>query len=247
MKEAAWSAGSGRKMEADQVRAFEALSERFGNRFRRHERSEDDVAASILPLHADDVRWASQIATRCALPIVPVGAGTAPDDGSGARRNAVHIRFDLMSGVSLSKDDAEWADAEPGATWLRLDDELHRRGRSLAVYPTSAPRATGGGSYAGGCSRPAAGSSLMYLRRSESGGRGSSRWRPTAPAGGTRVRWRRGPPPNTGRRRSGGRHPGDRLALRRDADSDPGRRRDGWSRITARSVRIAQEILGVRW
>lgn len=145
MKEAAWFAGSGRKMEVDQVRAFEAFSGRFGNRFRWHERSEDDVVASILPLHADDVRWASQIATRCALPIVPVGAGTAPDDGSGARRNAVQIRFDLMSGVSLSKDDEEWVDAEPGATWLQLDNDLGRRGRGLAVYPTSAPRATVGG------------------------------------------------------------------------------------------------------
>ena len=145
MKEAAWFAGSGRKMEVDQARAFEAFSGRFGNRFRWHERSEDDVVASILPLHADDVRWASQIATRCALPIVPVGAGTAPDDGSGARRNAVQIRFDLMSGVSLSKDDEEWVDAEPGATWLQLDNDLGRRGRGLAVYPTSAPRATVGG------------------------------------------------------------------------------------------------------
>jgi hypothetical protein len=56
MKEAAWFAGSGRKMEADQIRAFEALSEQFGGRFRWHERSEDDVVASILPLHGDEVR-----------------------------------------------------------------------------------------------------------------------------------------------------------------------------------------------
>ena len=53
MKEAACSAGGGRKMEADQARAFEALSKRFGNRFRRHERSEDDVVASVLPLHTN--------------------------------------------------------------------------------------------------------------------------------------------------------------------------------------------------
>lgn len=132
-------------MEADQARAFEALSEHFGNRFRWHARSEDDVVASILPLHAEDVRRASQIATRCALPIVPVGAGTAPDDGSGARKNAVQVRFDLMSGTNLSEDDEEWIEAEPGATWLQLDNELRRRGRGLAVYPTSAPRATVGG------------------------------------------------------------------------------------------------------
>ena len=29
--------------------------------------------------------------------------------------------------------------------WLQLDDELRVRGRGLAVYPTSAPRATLGG------------------------------------------------------------------------------------------------------
>jgi FAD/FMN-containing dehydrogenase len=352
MKEAAWFAGSGRKMEVDQVRAFEAFSGRFGNRFRWHERSEDDVVASILPLHADDVRWASQIATRCALPIVPVGAGTAPDDGSGARRNAVQIRFDLMSGVSLSKDDEEWVDAEPGATWLQLDNDLGRRGRGLAVYPTSAPRATVGGWLAtdgigigsfefgrlyenvisatvvghGGEMREIGSDELgryfmpmkagnvvvgarLRTRRAATdrvfaaaferarglagavgdlassetplwhlafvspamaaarglaafpalrrlpgsqgrrgvvgatpvGARVPRRGRarcpggvaalggevlpdgalPPDPAGGTRVRWRRGPPPNTGRRRSGGCHPGDRLALRRDAATYP--------------------------
>ena len=145
MKDAAWSSGYGGEMEADQARAFEALSERFGNRFRWHERSEDDVVASILPLHTDDVLWASQIATRCALPIVPVGAGTLPDDDAEAMKNAVRIRFDLMSGTHLSKGDEEWIEAEPGATWLQLDNELGRYGRGLAVYPTSAPRATVGG------------------------------------------------------------------------------------------------------
>jgi FAD/FMN-containing dehydrogenase len=36
-------------------------------------------------------------------------------------------------------------EAEPGVPWLQLDDELRVRGRGLAVYPTSAPRATVGG------------------------------------------------------------------------------------------------------
>jgi len=36
-------------------------------------------------------------------------------------------------------------EAEPGASWLQLDDLLRARGWGLAVYPTSAPRATVGG------------------------------------------------------------------------------------------------------
>ena len=36
-------------------------------------------------------------------------------------------------------------EAEPGASWLQLDDLLRAREWGLAVYPTSAPRATVGG------------------------------------------------------------------------------------------------------
>jgi FAD/FMN-containing dehydrogenase len=61
------------------------------------------------------------------------------------------VRFDLMRGVRTPGDTpgdtpgGGWAEAEPGALWLSLDNELRLRGRGLALYPTSAPRATVGG------------------------------------------------------------------------------------------------------
>jgi len=50
-----------------------------------------------------------------------------------------------MRGLRLPDPDEPWAEAEPGALWLELDNELRARGRGLTVYPTSAPRATVGG------------------------------------------------------------------------------------------------------
>jgi FAD/FMN-containing dehydrogenase len=132
-------------MQADHTRALEALSEHFGDRFRRHAQPEDGIVASVLPRHSDDVRRASQIAAQYSLPLLPVGAGTAPDSVSEPKENAIQVRFDLMSDMRLPEGEEEWIEAQPGATWLQLDNELHRRQRSLAVYPTSAPRATVGG------------------------------------------------------------------------------------------------------
>ena len=131
-------------MKDDQARAFETLEHWFGDRLRQHANSED-VGASVLPLNTDDVRHLSQVAARNGLSLLPVGAGTLPDDGSVDKANVIQVRFDLMSGMRLPDDDEGWVEAEPGATWLRLDDELRRRQRGLAVLPTSAPRATVGG------------------------------------------------------------------------------------------------------
>jgi FAD/FMN-containing dehydrogenase len=58
---------------------------------------------------------------------------------------SILVRFDLMRGMRLPEHEEPWVEAEPGATWLELDDNLRVRGRGLAVYPTSAPRATVGG------------------------------------------------------------------------------------------------------
>ena len=50
-----------------------------------------------------------------------------------------------MRNVRLPEAGEFWAGAEPGALWLTLDNDLRARGQGLAVYPTSAPRATVGG------------------------------------------------------------------------------------------------------
>ena len=72
-----------------------------------------------------------------------LGAETTP--GQRAREERVLVRFDLMRGLRLSDAEEPLAEAEPGALWLELDNDLRVRGRGLTVYPTSAPRATIGG------------------------------------------------------------------------------------------------------
>jgi FAD/FMN-containing dehydrogenase len=55
------------------------------------------------------------------------------------------VRFDLMRSVRRPRPEEAWIEAEPGATWLELEEFLRPTGHGLAVYPTSAPRATVGG------------------------------------------------------------------------------------------------------
>jgi FAD/FMN-containing dehydrogenase len=62
------------------------------------------------------------------------------------KKGSILIRFDLMRRTRLPADPEEpWVEVEPGTLWLELDNDLRSRGRGLAVYPTSAPRATVGG------------------------------------------------------------------------------------------------------
>lgn len=100
--------------------------------------------ASVLPARVEEVRRLAEVARDYSLELVAAGGGTGPSAG---REGDVLVRFDLMRGVRLptADDDVPWAEAEPGALWLQMDNELRVRGRGLAVYPTSAPRATVGG------------------------------------------------------------------------------------------------------
>jgi FAD/FMN-containing dehydrogenase len=50
-----------------------------------------------------------------------------------------------MRGLRLPEHEEPWVEAEPGVSCLQLDDHLRIRGCGLAVYPTSARRATVGG------------------------------------------------------------------------------------------------------
>jgi FAD/FMN-containing dehydrogenase len=102
------------------------------------------------------VQLLAEVAARHHVPLVALGGGTAPDpDESGtevgtilrdAKKGGILIRFDLMRRTRLPADFEEaWAEVEPGALWLELDNDLRARGRGPAVYPTSAPRSTIGG------------------------------------------------------------------------------------------------------
>ncbi len=131
-------------MENSRAQGLEALSDAFGDRFRRHTDGGGLGAASVLPSGSEEVQELARISRRHGLTLVAVGAGTAPD--ASAPGDSVLVRFDLMRGVHLPHDsEASWAEAEPGALWLQMDNELRLWGKGLAVYPTSAPRATVGG------------------------------------------------------------------------------------------------------
>ena len=94
-------------------------------------------------MSAEEVRLLAEVAGRFSVPLVALGGGTISEDA--VEKGSILVRFDLMRRTQLPDPEEQWAEAEPGVSWLQLDDELRLLGRGLAVYPTSAPRATVGG------------------------------------------------------------------------------------------------------
>ena len=118
----------------------------FGERMKRGQPGRpapEGALASVLPASADEVALLARITDRYSLPLSALGAETTPEKQT--KKGRVLIRFDLMRSLWLSDADEPLAEAEPGALWLELDNELRVRGLGLTVYPTSAPRATIGG------------------------------------------------------------------------------------------------------
>ncbi len=135
-------------MEAIHEEALAAIEEVFGDRLKRRPprstgSASDGALASVFPTSAEEVVSLARMVERYSVPLVALGAETAPQ--TPAKEGRVLVRFDLMRGIWLPDSDEPWAGAEPGALWLELDNELRLRGRGLTVYPTSAPRATVGG------------------------------------------------------------------------------------------------------
>jgi FAD/FMN-containing dehydrogenase len=135
-------------MELSNEQALREIEEVFGDRLKRgsaRSRVPDggDTLVHASPMGAEEVKLLAEVAGRYSVPLVALGAGTAstPEPQGGS----ILIHFDLMSGLQLPEHEEPWVEAEPGASWLQLDDLLRARGWGLAVYPTSAPRATVGG------------------------------------------------------------------------------------------------------
>jgi FAD/FMN-containing dehydrogenase len=136
-------------MESPYERALSDIEEVFGDRLKRGGPAPPgvsdarDALASVSPMSAEEVKLLAEVAGRYSVPLVALGAGTVsePNPESGG----ILIHFDLMRGLRLPEHEEPWLEAEPGASWLQLDDSLRTRGLGLAVYPTSAPRATVGG------------------------------------------------------------------------------------------------------
>jgi glycolate oxidase len=131
--------------------ALESLTEIFGARVKRP-RARDgsdpggvpaSALASVQPSDAEEVRCLAEVAARHSVPLLPLGAGTAFEPVPV--RGGILVRFDLMRGLRSPRPGEPWIEAEPGATWLEVEEVLRPAGLGLTVYPTSAPRATVGG------------------------------------------------------------------------------------------------------
>jgi FAD/FMN-containing dehydrogenase len=128
--------------------ALEAIEGIFADRMKRDLDGEEDIRnealAVVMPVSAHEVELLAKLAEHYALPLVALGAGTA-FDVPGAPEKSILINFDLMRDVHIRGGEELWVRAEPGAPWLELENNLSTHGWGLAVYPTSAPRATVGG------------------------------------------------------------------------------------------------------
>src|ERR687898_2354617 len=136
-------------MQSPNERALRDFEEVFGDRLKREGPAPSgvpdagDTLASVSPMSVEEVKLLAEVAGRHSVPLVALGGGTASKtdiEGGG-----ILIHFDLMRGLRLPEHEESWVEAEPGASWLQLDDLLRARGWGLAVYPTSAPLATVGG------------------------------------------------------------------------------------------------------
>jgi FAD/FMN-containing dehydrogenase len=136
-------------MNTPHERALRDIEEVFGDRLKRTEPALPgvpdigDTLASVSPMNAEEVKLLAEVAGRYSVPLVALGGGTASKTDIEGRSILIH--FDLMRGLRLPEHEESWVEAEPGASWLQLDDSLRARGWGIAVYPTSAPRATVGG------------------------------------------------------------------------------------------------------
>jgi FAD/FMN-containing dehydrogenase len=128
--------------------ALEAIEGIFGDRAKRSPVGEvgtrDEALAVVSPVNVREVELLAEVAGRYSLPLAALGAGTAFDT-PGAPEKSVLVSFDLMRDVRIRGGEELWVRAEPGAPWLELENNLSTHGWGLAVYPTSAPRATVGG------------------------------------------------------------------------------------------------------
>lgn len=123
--------------------ALQELEEIFGDRLTSEDRGPEEATTSVMPMNVEEVRALSEVAQRYSMPLVPLGARTTTD--MAEQKGHLLVHFDLMRRARLPEEDELWIEAEPGTVWLALEDELRARGLGLAVYPTSAPRATVGG------------------------------------------------------------------------------------------------------
>lgn len=117
--------------------ALTEIEHAFGKRYRP---AEPGAPAMVAPTSAEEVTTLAGIAGRHRLPLTLRGAGTALTQPS----HGLLVRFERMRRISIPERDSV-VELEPGIPWVELEDHLRASGKSLRVYPTSAPHSTVGG------------------------------------------------------------------------------------------------------
>ena len=117
--------------------ALMEIEQTFGERYRP---PEADTPATVAPTSAEEVATLAGIAGRHKLPLALRGAGTALTQPS----RGLVVRFGLMRQISIPERH-DVVELEPGIPWVELEDHIRDSGKSLRVYPTSAPHSTVGG------------------------------------------------------------------------------------------------------
>jgi FAD/FMN-containing dehydrogenase len=111
--------------------ALRTLERVFGDRLKRAAVGGEgpdtkDAMASVSPMNTEEVEFLAEVAGRYSVPLVALGAGTA--SAAGPESGSILIHFDLMGSLRLPEHEDPWVEAEPGASWLQLDDNLRARG-----------------------------------------------------------------------------------------------------------------------
>ena len=125
-------------MESSHEQALKEIEDVFGERSRRGGSAPPgvsdagDALAYASPMSVEEMKLLADVAGRYSVPLVAMGAGTASRPNSEA--GGILIHFDLMRTVRLPGHEEPWVEAEPGASWLQLDDLLRAREWGLAVY-----------------------------------------------------------------------------------------------------------------
>ena len=129
-------------MESPYERALRDIEEVFGDRLKRAGPAlpgvpdVGDALASVSPMNAEEVKLLAEEAGRYSVPLVALGGGTASK--ADVEGGSILINFDLMRGLRLPEREEPWVEAEPGASWLQLDDLL-RAGMGPRRLPYERP------------------------------------------------------------------------------------------------------------
>lgn len=138
---------------------LESLEENFGWRMKRSSESNSFLASSprtfvsgagngsvlaeVSPVEASEVEFVARLCARHSVPLVPEGARAVSTEIPSEA--FVGVRFNLMRRFRPPERLDHRSTVDPGLPWLELEQDLCEYGRSLTVYPTSAPKTTVGG------------------------------------------------------------------------------------------------------